>query len=96
MDGPVGAWEQIINQGPLFAFMALVVWACVTHIRKTLNDADERETARETRYNLLVDKTLETASGQTKAVTEALVGNTEVLRRVEQKLNETPHKNSGP
>ena len=95
MGEPIGVWEQIVNQGPLFAFMALVIWAAVKHIRKTLDDADEREKARETRYNQLIDKTLETASKQTTAVTEALVGNTEVLRRVEQKLNDMPHKATG-
>lgn len=95
MDGPVGAWEQIVNQGPLFGFMALVIWACVKYVKKTLEDSDKREVARELRYNQLVDKTLETAATQTKAVTEALVGNTEVLRRVEQKLNDAPHKSAG-
>jgi len=89
---PMGAWNQIIDQGPLFGFMALVIWAAVNHIRKTLDDSDEREKARETRYNQLIDKTLETATQQTMAVTEALVGNTEILRRVEQKLNGIPHK----
>lgn len=92
---PIGAWQEIINQGPLFAFMALIIWAGVKYVRKTLEDADEREKGRELRYNQLIDKTLETATAQTKAVTEALVGNTEVLRRVEQKLNDTPHKATG-
>jgi hypothetical protein len=68
--------------------MAIVIWAGATYIRNTLKTADEREAAREVRYNTLVDKSLETAAMQTKAVTEALVGNTEILRRVERKLDE--------
>lgn len=91
MDGPVTAWQEIVNQGPLFGFMALVIWGCVKYLKQTLDDANAREAAREVRYNQLVDKTLETAATQTKAVTEALVGNTEVLRRVEQQLDKAPH-----
>lgn len=86
-----GAWQPIIDQGPLFAFMAITIGAAIKYIKHTLEETEEREKAREVRYNQLIDKTLETASTQTRAVTEALVGNTEILRRVEHKLNGTQY-----
>lgn len=92
MDEPVGAWKAIIDQGPLCAFMLLVIYFGAKFLKKILDDAAARENAREIRYNQLVDKSIENADERTKSVTEALVGTKAVLERVERKLNESPYK----
>jgi cytochrome c553 len=84
---PVGAWDIVIKQGPLVAFMAIVIFFSAKYISKTLEDAKQREDDRETRYNTLVDKLMDVQTKQVEAVTSALVANTGVMERVERKLN---------
>jgi hypothetical protein len=76
---PTGAWQQIINQGPLFAFMCLVLFFGAKYLTK-------RQETSDARYNDLVDKMLTTQQEQIKAVTGALTANTAVMERVERKL----------
>lgn len=85
------AWDVIIKQSPLIAFMALVIFYGMKYISKTLNDAAIRETAREQRYNTLVDNMMSSAEQRTESVVKALVANTAVMERVEKKLDESTH-----
>lgn len=85
------AWDIIIKQSPLIAFMALVIYYGMKYISKTLNDAAVRETAREQRYNALVDNMMSSAEQRTESVVKALVANTAVMERVERKLDDGAH-----
>ncbi len=85
---PIGAWDELVKQGPLVAFMALVIYFGGKYIKSVLDKSAERETARETRYNQLVDATISQAQSNVETVVRALVGNTAVLERVERKLDE--------
>lgn len=85
---PTGAWGVIINQGPVFAIMAIIIYAGAQYIRSTLDEGRKREDEREKRYNALVDKLLTVQTEQVKAVTSALVANTNVMERVERKLDD--------
>lgn len=92
------AWQEIVNQGPLFAFMAIVIWAGAKFINSHLAKAETKEIAREAaslkreedreaRYNQLVDKIIIVQGEQTVAVTAALTASTTVMERVEKKLD---------
>ncbi len=83
--------SQIGQQGVLFAGMALVIIALGRYVKASLDAAAKRENEREDRYNTLTDAMMTLSSKQVESVTTALVGNTEVLRRVERKLDETSH-----
>lgn len=87
---PVGAFDLLIKQGPLIAFMCLVIFYGAKYIKSTLEAAEKREAEREARYNTMTDAMLTLSTKQTETVTTALVGNTEVLKRVERKLDEDP------
>ena len=78
--------KPIVEQGPLFAFMVIALYAAAKFIQSTLAKSDVRETERETRYNTLMDKLITVQTEQVSAVTTALVANTEVMKRVERKL----------
>lgn len=97
-----GAWQPIIDQGPLFAFMAIVIWAGGKFIKNQLERAElkekgreeaalKREEDREARYNQLVDKIIIVQGEQTVAVTAALTASTSVMERVEKKLDASDH-----
>ena len=83
--------SQIGQQGVLFAGMAVVIIALARYVKSSLDAAAKRENEREERYNTLTDAMMTLSSKQVESVTAALVGNTEVLRRVERKLDEAPH-----
>lgn len=85
---PTGAWEELIKQGPLVAFMVIVIFFGAKFVKKMLDDQTARETAREARYNQLIDKSLENAEKQATSLTTVVANNTAVLQRVEVKLNE--------
>ena len=86
MDPVTGAWQIVYQQGPLFAFMAIVIYFGAKYIRGQQDKSDTREADREKRYNELVDKMLNMQSGQVQTLTEALSANTAVMERVERKL----------
>ena len=83
-----GAWQQLIDQGPVVAILVIAVFYAGKYISKTLEEANNRENAREQRYNALVDTHLTQSAENVRVITSALVGNTEVLKRVERKLDE--------
>lgn len=88
---PTSAWQPIIEQGPLFAFMAIVIYAGSKFIKGMLDDAKKREDEREARFNQLMDKLLIVQTEQIKTVTASLVANTSIMERVERKLDASDH-----
>lgn len=81
------AWDTIIQQSPLIAFMMLVIYAGAQYIKSQLTQSEKRETERETRYNVLVDKLINTKTEETANLIAIITANTEVMRRVEHKLD---------
>lgn len=74
------AWDVIIQQGPLFAVMALVVW-----------QERKRSEATEARLNALLDNLIKTRAEEAVVLIRALDGATAVLGRVERKLDAAGH-----
>jgi len=83
----VNAWNQIIEQSPLFAFMAIVIYFGAKYISKENNKNEKRETDREQRYNDLVDRLITLKTEENKQMISIITANTEVMRRVERKLD---------
>ena len=82
----VNAWNQIIEQSPLFAFMAIVIYVGGKYIKEQNIKNEKRESEREARYNILVDKLIQTKSDENATMIATITANTEVMRRVERKL----------
>lgn len=89
---PTGAWQEIINQGPLFAFMAIALWVVVKFGKSLMDKSDKREDEREARYNQLMDKLVIVQTEQVVTVTAALTACTAVMERVERKLDASDHR----
>lgn len=84
----VNAWNQIIEQSPLFAFMAIVIYFGAKYISKGNEKNEKREEEREVRYNTLVDKLINLKTEENAQMISTITANTEVMRRVERKLDE--------
>mgnify|MGYP000022742607 CR=1 FL=1 len=82
----VNAWNQIIEQSPLFAFMTIVIFFGAKYINSQNNKNEKREQEREERDNALLDKMIETKADETATLIATITANTEVMRRVERKL----------
>lgn len=84
----VNAWDTIIQQSPLFAFMAIVIFYGAKYISGQIDKSEKRETERETRYNILVDKLISSKAEENAQMISIITANTEVMRRVERKLDD--------
>lgn len=84
----VNAWNQIIEQSPLFAFMAIVIYFGAKYIARQNEKNEVRENALAEKYNLMVDKLINLKSEETAQMISIITANTEVMRRVERKLDE--------
>lgn len=81
-----GAWQVLINQGPVVAILVIALYFGAKYLKQMLDRRDAAEDLREKRYNELVDKMLSMQQGQVTVLTEALTANTAVMERVERKL----------
>lgn len=75
-----GAWDVIIQQGPLFAFMALVIY-----------NERKRSESTEARLNAIVDNIIQNKGEEAKALAGALNRAAQVMERVERKLDDASH-----
>lgn len=75
---------KILAEGPLVAFMGLLLYLVAKHLQK--RDEEDRK-----RYDNLVDSYLKSNDERTKVIVEALVGNTEVLKEVKARLDASAH-----
>lgn len=81
---PTGAWQEIINQGPLFAFMAIVIYFGARYFSKEQQKNQER-------YDELLKQMMVVQTEQIAAVASSLAANTTVLEQVRIKLDAADH-----
>lgn len=84
----VNAWNQIIEQSPLFAFMAIVIYFGAKYIARQNEKNEARENKLAENYNIMVDKLISLKTEETAQMVNIIAANTEVMRRVERKLDE--------
>lgn len=84
---PTGIWEVLKDQGPVVFILGVIVFYGARFIKAQIDAQNQRETAREQRYNQLVDATLANAAQNSKAILDVVASNTAAWQRVESKLD---------
>ena len=79
--------NKLAEQSPIVVFMAVLLYVAYKYVSRTLDKQDEREDAREARYNAMVDKLVDVQTTALSASSAAINNNTAVMQRVERKLD---------